>query len=361
MNKLICCLLVIFSFSAIADEFEVYEPTGDSEFSDSSTAGEPAPAPMIERKDLDEVIVEDKPIVEEKKAEEKIVKEKEPVETFEDPFALPPSEPEQMAVLPKSDTGMAPLPVAKLEKKIESGDFKAREGHWLGTFAFEGMGYPLPFDFKEATKPKYRFKEKDRGLYGVRMGFGREIYLGGGFMTSSRGELYYLGTLFEKKKYIEDNGTKLDFSFVKDSGQIYGGEVVQTLSYLIDFGAKNPIMEESSRLVFEPFVEGGLGIGKSYNKKNYEFKVAGQTDERYKQSYDDTLANIKLGLGFQITSSEGYFLTVKVSQNQYIATTRESKTYKKPDGAPGVSTSDKQSGVSLDQITMFTLGGGYKF
>lgn len=238
---------------------------------------------------------------------------------------------------------------------VNDSKFNPRKSHWYTTFGFEAMEYSLPFSY---VGEKQKFDPEKRQLYGGRLGFGRELYLGKGFMTSTRLEGYYMGTLFESAKTADPELADETVATVKDAGQIYGGDIVQTLSYMWDFKTKNPLMETWSYLTIEPFVEFGIGKAWAFNKKEYSYKTS--IVEEYDHSYTDELTNVKLGGGINLTSRQGFFLYLKATQNRYDITKRRSKGYYYKDGdSPSPVTTNVLT--TQDPIMVYSLGGGYKF
>lgn len=234
--------------------------------------------------------------------------------------------------------------------------FNPRKSHWYTTFGFEAMEYGLPFSYVGA---KQKFNPEKRQLYGGRLSFGREFYLGKGFMTSTRLESYYMGTLFESAKTADPTLPDEDVATIKDTGQIFGGDIVQTLSFMWEMKTKNPLMDTWSYLTIEPFIEFGIGKAKAFNKKDYSYDT-GVVVEEYDQSYNDELNNTKFGGGINLTSRQGFFLYLKATQNRYDISKRRTKGYFYKDGDARADVSPNAL-TSQDPIMLYSLGGGYKF
>lgn len=252
-----------------------------------------------------------------------------------------------------------PVPKQNLETAIfDPKAFNPRASHWYTTFGFEGMEYDLPFMYVGA---KEKFNPEKRQLYGGRLGFGGEIHLGAGFMTSTRVEGYYMGTLFEKAKTADPGLANDDIATVKDTGQIYGADAVQTLSYLWDIKTRNPFMDTYSYVTIEPFIEAGIGKAQAWNKKDYSYNIPTQVKEEYDQSFKDDLTNVKFGAGVNITSRRGFFLYLRATQNRYDITKRTTKGYYYPNGQTTPIPVNSNPSTKLDPIMVYSLGGGYKF
>lgn len=230
------------------------------------------------------------------------------------------------------------------------------ESHWLVSYGFEGMKYPTLFEF---TGAKDSFSPGEAELYGGRLGFGGEIYLGAGVFTTTKVEGYYMGTLFSEVLNGGTEDEEVKFAYTKETGQIWGFDASQSLGYMFDMKTKNPFMEEMTYLTVEPFIEAGIGIASAYNRINYSYVLAG-TDEEYRLRVEDKLVNAKLGIGVNFTASSAFYFFVKVTQNRYDITDREAYKLERTGGGPNV-TSNPELDDSIDTITVYALGGGYKF
>ncbi len=149
-------------------------------------------------------------------------------------------------------------------------------------------------------------------------------------------EGFYNGTLFTKSQNAGPDDEDEEAGNVKRTSGFFGIDVSQNLGYIFEFRTKNPFMDEWAYLTFEPFIEAGLGVAKSYNKVRYNYDTG--------------------------TGVNGVRENYKRTINRYDVTERKIDTYSKLNGATGSnqpSTTDKD--VKIDPVTMFTLGGGYKF
>lgn len=236
-------------------------------------------------------------------------------------------------------------------------DFYQRKSRWVSTFGFENMKYPTVFKFDGRKS----FKENDKELWGARLGFGGEIYLGGGFVTRSMVEGFYMGTLFSR---VLNGGTfdsDVKYSYTKQTGQIYGVDAAQSLGWMFDFKAKNPFMETMSYMTLETFVEAGIGKAYAYNRLNYSYDLT-PTNEAYKLRVVDDLLNARIGGGFNLTANSGFFLTLKATINRYDITQRKSEGFTRPNGQIAqnpINETDKNA--KIDPVVIYHLGGGYKF
>ncbi len=274
----------------------------------------------------------------------------------------PEDKPEEVAVEDRAPSPEVSTPVITSEMPVDDRYLKHRANHWITTFNFEGMKYELPFDFEGARK---NVRTRDQELYGGRLGFGGQLHIGKGLFTTSMVEAFYNGTLFTKSQNAGPDDEDEEAGNIKRTSGFYGVDLSQSLGYIFEFRTKNPFMDEWAYLTFEPFVEAGLGVAKSYNKVRYNYDtgtVSPGVQEQYKRTIRDDLTNARIGAGFNLTGRSGFFLQARVTINRYDITERKIDTYRKQDDQTGVkdpSVTDKD--VKIDPVTMFTLGGGYKF
>ena len=233
-----------------------------------------------------------------------------------------------------------------------------RKSHWITTFGFEGLKYELPFEFRGV---KRNFKDREQELYGARVGVGGQLYLGAGFFTTSKVEGFYNGTLFTKIQNAGPEDDDEDVSQIKRTGGIYGAEISQQLGVIIEFRTKNPFMDEWAYLTFEPFVEAGLGVASAYNSVSYFYDSAGVIDEGYRQRISDKLTNAKVGAGFNLTGRSGFFMYARATVNRFDITERKIRTYAKQDQQAATTNNQTVKDAKIEPITMFAVGGGYKF
>jgi hypothetical protein len=240
-------------------------------------------------------------------------------------------------------------------------EFKPRKGHWLATFGFESMKYERINDFTASRKT---FKPDEIDLWGGRLGLGREFYLGAGFITSTRLEGFYVGTLFAKSFNGGTFDSDVEFAFTKQTGQVAGGDIAQTLGWMFDMKTKNPFMDEMTYLTVEPFIEAGMGVAWAYNRTNYSYDTGTAPTaarESYRLKVRDDLANARIGAGINFTSSTGFFLYLRATQNRYDILKRKIEGFSQPTGSgrTDISTIDKEA--KIKPITAYAIGGGYKF
>ncbi len=253
----------------------------------------------------------------------------------------------------------------KIESKAQVDDedmpFNHRKSHWIGNFGFETTKYTLPLNFTGASD---YFKKKERELHGGRLGFGREFYLGAGFLFQGRVDGYYMGTLFEGIKTADPNFPGTEVSNEKDTGSYYGVDAMAHLGWMFDYKTKNPFLGDMAYLAMEFFIEAGVGKGRSYQRKQYNFEAA--SVDQYDFIMEDDFTTNSITGGFNILStSSGFYLTLKATQVNISLDRRRIREKILEGGAPGSSVDQfdkrRDDNADIDPVTIFALGGGYKF
>ncbi len=292
------------------------------------------------------------------------------VETVDPLAELAAPEPEtpaaQVEVAPVSEASpVTPVPhstspVLTTETTLDPDDkrFNPRESHWVSIFGFETLKYDVPFEFSGEEK---NIRPGSQEMWGGRLGFGGELYLGLGLTTTTRVEGFYVGTLFSRVLNAGPNDEDVEFAYTKRSGSVWGVEATQSIGFIFDFKTKNPIMDEWAYLTMEPFVEAGIGKAYAYNRINYNYDTGPTTNEGYRQRVRDDLTTTKFGGGINFTSSSGYFLYLKAIVNSFDVIERKVQTYIRPDQSTGSTVRITLKDAKIDPITTYALGGGYKF
>lgn len=246
-------------------------------------------------------------------------------------------------------------PVISTEAPENSKTFNPRKGHWLMSLGLEEVTYHGDFYFPGDRR---KITQKHQQFYGGRLGLGREFYLGAGFMTTTKVYGFYEGTAFNRIKSASPDVDD-DFAYIKTSGQIWGGEASQSLSYLFDMKTKNPLVGGMTYLTVEPFIEFGLGRAQALSRVEYEFDAS--TREYYRESITDNLLTTNFGGGINMTSREGFFFFMKAMSSRITVTDQ------KRSGVYDYSATNPQNfksspkNVELSPLMFYSIGGGYKF
>lgn len=248
---------------------------------------------------------------------------------------------------------------AKPDRKINH-----RKSHWITNFNFEGTKYEVPFKFQDGIRQKINTKNHE--LWGGRLGVGRQIHLGGRMHTTTKTSAFFLGTVYQKVLNGGPDTPEAEAAYTKRSGGMYGVDATQALGMMFDFKTKNPFLGDVSYMVFEPYVEGGIGIGQAYQRINYHYDTgpaAGSTNgvqEDYRQTINDQLTYAKFGGGFNIVAESGFYFFMNATVNNFNISKRKSRTFTKLDDQTGSSSRDTDSNVTMSSV-VYALGGGYKF
>lgn len=246
---------------------------------------------------------------------------------------------------------------AELAAKIEDdGSFNSRKAHWVTTFAGQHVRYRLPL--QRAGFPNKTFNHSKDWLYGPSLGFGREVYVPGGFLVGGRIDGYYLATAFNETTTAQPN-IAIKYAGAKHNAAMYGGEAVGHFGWMMDFKGHNPIMDEDSYLALELFGEAGVGGGNTSTHAHYYDKSSSPS-----QYYDMTARErfishtVTAGLNLLSTTS-GFFLTLRGTRFDQASVHLNQHGYEGPKSSR--TTFSSSSSTKRDPIFIYTLGGGYKF
>lgn len=352
MKIIITAVLVLTSFVGYAQEAEL-DPL-------PMTEEELAPlldAPPVEETPISETRADDVPALVEDPAPVPVESAAPVVETE----VAPPVVEEVIVEQPKAEPKVGPTIESTAEVEDEDPSFNHRKSHWIGTFGFETVKYTVPLEFAGASE---EFQEKDRDLYGARLGFGREFYLGAGFLLQGRVDGYYMGTLFEGIQTADPEFPGTEVSNEKDTGSYYGADAVAHFGWMFDYKTKNPFLGDMTYLAMELFVEAGIGKGKSYQRKEYNFDAASVDQYDFIMEDEFTTQSVSAGINILSTSS-GFYLYLKGTQVNLSLDKRDIREKRLEAGASGSSAGAfvkrSDNSADIDPVTIFALGGGYKF
>ncbi|MFA7613253.1 MAG: hypothetical protein WCY48_03385, partial [Candidatus Caldatribacteriota bacterium] len=228
--------------------------------------------------------------------------------------------------------------------------YNPNKSNWVSIFGLEAQGLPVERNYSGQNKS---FSNKDEVLTGARIGIGRDFYLGKGFVTRTQIEGYFVGTLFEPKKSV--GGGDLERSFSQKQGNIWGGEVSQVLSYITEFNAPAFMLDHKIKMYFEPFIEAGIGMGKSFFRFNYQMRTD-SLNEDYRTQIDNSFVSQKFSVGINLIAQNGYFFTMKASQVAHQIS--DSKSFERVNG---VKRDLDQKNDTVNLAFSYYLGGGYRW
>jgi hypothetical protein len=236
--------------------------------------------------------------------------------------------------------------------------YNPKKSHWVNSFGLDYIKYELPWVYTGAEK--HNFRKKQQELYGLNFGIGREFHLGGGVQTGTKIYGYFRGSTFNNSKTADPEIQDTAFASGKRIGQMWGGEIAQSLSFQFDYKAKNPIMDSMFYLTFEPFIEAAIGYAEAFNKINYGYDTS-VVDEGYNHKIQDRLMTRRLSVGFNIISRRSYFFFTKASVYQLDITSRKQSGSQHFTGGPVTTPAFIDDKPGVQTTTSFTIGGGYKW
>lgn len=258
-----------------------------------------------------------------------------------------------------SFTAVAADPVVSTSAAAVDGDekpFDHRKSHWVSGFGFESTKREIAFDFQGTKK---NFTTEDRELYGGRLYAGYEVYVPGGFLIGGGVSAYYFGTAFQDAKEAIDPATNNKFTEENNRAQMLGAEAYGHFGWMFDFKTKNPFLGEMTYMAMELFGEATVGRGESYFRKDYFYETS--VNESYDTIITDTFtsASVSGGVNF-LSRTSGFYLTLKAT-TMLLDIDKQRTTRANASGGTTSNTVGSVENPDTDPITIFTLGGGYKF
>ncbi len=357
MNKLIFFFCLI-SLTAYAQNSKVPDADVSSETVDIPDIVDTFPEESVTKE------VTTAPVNDEMKDVEDAVVDANEIEETSTPDVSIPATPEKIEPEVTETTLSDSTTPAITAEVDDNDDFKPYKSHWNAAINFETVKYPTPFIYSNkstvTTKKAKSFDEPDSELYGGRVGFGRDWYIGKGLNTRSMVEVYYLGSAFTKERTANpDANAKI--STTKTTGSMYGVDISQSIGLMFDLKTKNPFMDEMTYLVIEPFVEAGIGAGRAVNRVNFEYDKSTGVDS-YRHRISDNLASARIGAGLMMTAQTGFYFMMRATINRYEVLNRDQSVNAKIDGNAVAKDNLPTYSDKIDNaMVMYTVGGGYKF
>ena len=164
-------------------------------------------------------------------------------------------------------------------------DYETKESKWQFDVGIDYLSYPT-------TMPEFKgehYKNRDTKnyeVYGLSLGFGRDLFMVGGFSVAAKiGGFYYRSFDNEKGQAAKDIDVELASN--RRQHNLYGGTAEMSINYIF----------EGKKVDIQPFVFGGVGVGQANIEREYSFKGLGTTDsaqeadsELYDVSIEDTFS-----------------------------------------------------------------------
>lgn len=220
-----------------------------------------------------------------------------------------------------------------------------KRGFNLGV-GFSASQYYFPIQFEGETKGKIR----DKGTF-----LGPTLNLGHDFLFFQRwliglkaegmlGDTMSMGVKENDKIYDRTKGSLQSARFMLRTGFVHQFETT-------DF------FDDELKIIGEFFIEGGLGFGENNVNKRYTYSSGGVTE-----IYEDTLKEFYnssvLGLGYNMTNTNGAYFELKVSQMRVSSNSQFFKGQSQVNGGPLSTTSSSLKDTSPDPITSLTITVG---
>ena len=182
-------------------------------------------------------------------------------------------------------------------------DLKSKK--WIFNLGVGYMDYPTILPEYKGTHATVA-QEENFGVFGADLNIGREFTITGALSSSVKiGAFYNKGNESNNGKASED--VDIDLATVRTDHLIYGAHASASINYLF----------ETSYLNIQPFIELGMGQGKSNIEKEYNFEGV-QPDnsdaENYLAELEESFDFVKTSLGVNFISKTGIISFIKASR-----------------------------------------------
>jgi hypothetical protein len=223
---------------------------------------------------------------------------------------------------------------------------KVNRSHFFMTVGPEMLKYKTSHSF-EGSYQRY-FPEDSRTYLGANLGVGYRLKISGGFNTATTLSANYLAKKDRKIRKAAKNYPHPVLDSVENH-LVYGAHIAQSLEYKF-----NP----SGMLAIAPFVQIGIGAGKSDSSIDYYYDDT-INKEFYRVNIEEDLIFQTVSVGFYLMSINGLMSVFRVQKNAITIGTRDSSgLYKLASGSDTkVSNSEKIDGNRDDWSVSVTMGG----
>lgn len=232
---------------------------------------------------------------------------------------------------------------------------KLHKSKWVFDFGANYMAYPTTMPAFQGAHKSIKAKDTNN-IYGMNLGFGGEIHLGGGFSTTVKVGGFYSKTL---DKTVGQAAKDIDLELANESSDhmVYGGEGSASLNYLF----------ETKSYGIQPFIEFGIGTGVASIEQQYDYKgVTGGTNpnpESYDIKMDEGFNYARSTLGLNIISATGILFYTKVSSLGMVVNKRKIKgSIKTAAKSSTDSVNTKKTNLNeANEVFMASVGMGFLF
>ena len=254
---------------------------------------------------------------------------------------------------------MASIGSASAAEFMEFGskDFKKNklnESKWIFDTGINFVEYPTSLPSFSGTHESIK-EDSAAQIYGISLGFGRELQIGSGFSSTIKLGGFYSKTL-EKNVGQAAEDVDIDLAEKYNVNMVYGIDATASINYLF----------ENKVLSIQPFVEFGAGTGASEIEKKYSFRgVTGSTTssapELYDVSVDEAFTYSKASVGLNFISSTGIVSYVKATRLGLAVNSRKTKGSIQTQGNEKVSAENAANAEDNLEVMSASLGLGFLF
>ena len=235
-------------------------------------------------------------------------------------------------------------------------DYNAQKSKWKFDVGFNYLDYPTRLPVFDGQF--YKNKELENyEIYGLNLGFGRDLYLGAGFSITGRLGSFYYAT-FDNQTGKASKEIDLELASNRREHNLYGADAQISLNYII----------EGSVVDFQPFVFGGVGVGTANIQREYKFLGIGtdaasqeQDRELYDVKLEDSFSYREAGLGINFISKRGITGHLKASKRTLALNERKVKGQIKEEGQTTRNISINENTSSEFDVWSASVGMGFLF
>ena len=254
---------------------------------------------------------------------------------------------------------MASIGTASAAEFMEFGskDFKKnklKESKWIFDTGVNFVEYPVSLPEFSGTHESVK-ENSNAQIFGISLGFGRELSIGGGFSSTIKVGGFYSKTL-EKNVGQAAEDVDIDLAEKYNVNMVYGVDATASINYLI----------ENSVINIQPFVEFGAGTGASEIEKKYSFRgVTGSptssAPELYDVSVSEAFTYAKTSVGLSFISDTGIVSYVKATRLALAVNSRKTTGTIQTQGNSKVEAENAASAQDELEVMSASLGIGFLF
>lgn len=232
---------------------------------------------------------------------------------------------------------------------------KLKESKWVFDFGANFMAYPTNLPSFEGVHENIKGQE-NYNLYGLNLGFGRELYLGAGLSTTIKVNGLYSKTLDRTVGQASED-VDIELANTSSDHMMMSGEASASINYLF----------ETKSIGIQPFVEFALGTGQATIQREYEYRGLeggiNPNPELYDIRMDEDFNYARSTVGINFISATGLVFYTKASRLGMVVTEREYTGKIQEAGAKSsTNQNDKKTNLNeSNEVMMYSLGMGFMF